>query len=321
MRSTLHMLVVGLVLPAFVWATDSFELPPAAEKTIDFERDIAPIIASRCLRCHGAEKVESNYRIDSRAEAIEGGVNGAAIVPGDSANSLLVLLVAGAPGYVPMPNEGERLSAAEVGLVRAWIDQGVAWRDAEAGAAAFSAEALAGDWRMAVAGAGDVSPDWSVAPVAGPEGQPVVSVGADAPAAEGLSHVLWRTDPRPIGAPFVVSIKGDTAVEGPCGGVVFRLVDPYNYHVVSYDAGKGQLSVARVKWGVYGELFRTQAPAPVDGWLRLSVKDLGGTVTVNAGDKEVFDRVVRSIGEESGEAVGVWAPSGSGAAFGIVGGE
>jgi hypothetical protein len=49
------------------------------------------------------------------------------IKPGDSANSKLIQLVAGVLKDAVMPPEGERLSKEQVGLLRAWIDQGANW--------------------------------------------------------------------------------------------------------------------------------------------------------------------------------------------------
>ncbi|MCH7888396.1 MAG: DUF1549 domain-containing protein, partial [Proteobacteria bacterium] len=63
--------------------------------------------------------------VEANADAIRGGESGIpAIVPGDSANSLLIRYVAGIDPDVVMPPEGDKLTPAEVGLLRAWIDQG-----------------------------------------------------------------------------------------------------------------------------------------------------------------------------------------------------
>src|SRR6185436_11716235 len=52
-----------------------------------------------------------------------------AILPGKSAESLLVQAVAGVKPDLVMPRKGERLTAEQVGLLRAWIDQGAIWPD------------------------------------------------------------------------------------------------------------------------------------------------------------------------------------------------
>ena len=101
------------------------EPPPVAKKQVDFARDIRPIFAARCIKCHGPEKQESGFRVDRRDVLLEGGALGEpAVVPGDSGKSHLIFLVAGADEDFVMPPEGDRLSATQVGLLRAWIDQG-----------------------------------------------------------------------------------------------------------------------------------------------------------------------------------------------------
>src|SRR5581483_9203506 len=103
-------------------------LPPAATRQIDFLRDIAPLLQKNCLGCHGAERPKSGLRLDTRAGALKGGYAGPCIVPGKSDQSALVKLIAAATeDGSAMPPKGERLSAQEIGLVRAWIDQGASW--------------------------------------------------------------------------------------------------------------------------------------------------------------------------------------------------
>src|SRR5215468_8144563 len=102
------------------------ELPPAAKTKVDFARDIEPLLSKRCLVCHGPQQQMSGLRLDQKEAALKGGASGADIKPGDSAGSRLIHLVAGLEKKV-MPPAGARLTAEEVGLLRAWIDQGVAW--------------------------------------------------------------------------------------------------------------------------------------------------------------------------------------------------
>ena len=66
-------------------------------------------------------------RLDSREDALRGGYSGAAIQSGRSADSVLIRLVAGVDPKRFMPLTGPKLSPSEVGLLRAWIDQGAAW--------------------------------------------------------------------------------------------------------------------------------------------------------------------------------------------------
>lgn len=115
---------------------DPSKLPPAANVQIDFQRDIKPIFDSTCLRCHGPERPKSGFRLDNRASALKGGDNNAGdILPGKSAESPLVYYVARLVPDMEMPPEakGTPLTPAQVGLIRAWIDQGAAWGTTNAG--------------------------------------------------------------------------------------------------------------------------------------------------------------------------------------------
>jgi mono/diheme cytochrome c family protein len=130
MRSlTLLSVVAGLAL-----AADGSKLPPPATFPVDFTRDIEPLFKARCQGCHGANLQSSGLRLDNAEGARKGGYSGAVIRPGASADSRLVLLVAGADGKLVMPPAGARLTAAEVGLLRAWIDQGATWPASPMGA-------------------------------------------------------------------------------------------------------------------------------------------------------------------------------------------
>ena len=91
----------------------------------DFERDIKPLLMRRCLACHGPALQKSHLRVDQRASLLKGGESGvAAVVPGDSARSLLIRYVADAGSKIVMPPAGPRLTAAEVDVLRVWIDAG-----------------------------------------------------------------------------------------------------------------------------------------------------------------------------------------------------
>ncbi len=109
---------------------DLFKLPPPATNRIDFARDIRPILEANCLRCHGPEKPKSKFRLDNRVAALKGGEEGVDILPGDSAHSALIHYTAYLVEDSEMPpvGKGNQLSAQQVGLLRAWIDQGAPWQ-------------------------------------------------------------------------------------------------------------------------------------------------------------------------------------------------
>ncbi|MCI0684967.1 MAG: PSD1 and planctomycete cytochrome C domain-containing protein [Gemmataceae bacterium] len=107
---------------------DPRKLPAATPGTIDFARDIEPIFAKNCYSCHGPEKQRGGVRLDDAAAALKGGNSGTIIVPGKAAASRLLIVVAGLDRDLVMPpKEKMPLTAAEVGRLRAWIEQGAKW--------------------------------------------------------------------------------------------------------------------------------------------------------------------------------------------------
>ncbi len=103
----------------------------AQEKAVDFARDVQPIFAKHCISCHGAKKQKSGFRLDNKSVAMRGGDLGeTTIVPGKSAASFLLKVISDPNADVTMPPEGDRLSAAEIDVIRRWIDQGATWPEA-----------------------------------------------------------------------------------------------------------------------------------------------------------------------------------------------
>jgi mono/diheme cytochrome c family protein len=96
-------------------------------RKVDFVKDIQPIFTENCHSCHGPKKQEAAFRLDHKATALRGGELGPAIVPGKSAESLLIQLVAGVKPDAVMPKKGDRLTPEQIGLLRTWIDQGAPW--------------------------------------------------------------------------------------------------------------------------------------------------------------------------------------------------
>jgi len=141
-------------------AIDTSKLPaPSARKDVTYAKDIKPLLEASCLRCHGAERPKAGLRLDSLAGVLKGSKEGPVVVKGDSAKSFIVEAVSqlnpetamppkpragrgpGGPGGARGTNapaggpQGQRpgggnfapakpLTAEQVGLVRAWIDQG-----------------------------------------------------------------------------------------------------------------------------------------------------------------------------------------------------
>ena len=129
MARPLHLLLLSLVF-LNVASADETKLPPPDSKTIDFVRDIQPIFKSKCYSCHDGAKQRGGFRLDLKAAALKGGESfSPAIIPGKSADSPLIRVLAGLEEGLLMPPEGDRLTAQQIGLLRAWIDQGAKWPD------------------------------------------------------------------------------------------------------------------------------------------------------------------------------------------------
>jgi mono/diheme cytochrome c family protein len=103
---------------------------PSQADSIDFVRDIQPIFANNCYKCHDAAKHKGGMRIDSKATAYIGGDSGdPSIVPFDPDKSKLIQLVRGDDPKSFMPPKGNRLTAKQVDLLVRWVKQGARWPD------------------------------------------------------------------------------------------------------------------------------------------------------------------------------------------------
>jgi mono/diheme cytochrome c family protein len=106
------------------------QLPPAAMKTgVTYAIDIKPIFDTACLKCHdGTKKPRAGLALDTLAGALKGGKDGKVVTIGDSAHSDLVLSVAhigdDPDSFMPKGKGAKQLTPDQIGLIRAWIDQG-----------------------------------------------------------------------------------------------------------------------------------------------------------------------------------------------------
>src|SRR3954470_21153648 len=81
-----------------------------------FESKIRPVLVTECYKCHGAEKSKGGLRLDSRDALLQGGDNGAAVVPGAPEKSLLIKSIAHTheDEALHMPKDGAKLDDATV---------------------------------------------------------------------------------------------------------------------------------------------------------------------------------------------------------------
>lgn len=127
-----------VTLAAFGFATslalaepDLSKLPPPSTKAnISYAADIRPIFEVSCFRCHGEEKQKANLRLDSLEVIPKGTGKGDVINTSDATKSTLLIAVSRLDPENAMPpsRKGQEAKGAltpeQVGLVRAWIEQG-----------------------------------------------------------------------------------------------------------------------------------------------------------------------------------------------------
>ena len=78
---------------------------------VSFSRDVAPVLAQKCMQCHSQAPAMANLDLRSRESALKGGQNGPAIVPGNAAASHLYRRLTGQEQ--PQMPLGGRLTHAE----------------------------------------------------------------------------------------------------------------------------------------------------------------------------------------------------------------
>lgn len=130
MKSLWTTLAASAALSVAALAADKVDpakLPPAAKKDgVTYAKDIKPIFDKSCIKCHGEEKQKAKLRLDSLEWILKGADGEDILSKGKSAESELVHSIARVNEDEAMPPEGkgDPLTKDQVGLVRAWIDQG-----------------------------------------------------------------------------------------------------------------------------------------------------------------------------------------------------
>ncbi len=106
--------------------------PSAGVQPIQFNRDIRPILADACFRCHGsdAHAREADLRLDHRADAVSDRGDYKVIAPGKPADSELIARITSQDDLerMPPPEARRQLSKQEINLLRRWIEQGAPYQ-------------------------------------------------------------------------------------------------------------------------------------------------------------------------------------------------
>ena len=132
-KLTAIALAATIGLAAATSAADATgQLPPASTKAgVTYAADIKPIFDNSCVRCHSGDKPKAKLKLDTLDGILKGSRNGKVVTVSDSANSLLVQAVAHTADdqdvWMPPAKAVDKypnLTADQIGLLRAWIDQG-----------------------------------------------------------------------------------------------------------------------------------------------------------------------------------------------------
>ena len=116
----IHLRRMGLMFALMVVA------PTTHAQTVDYLREVKPILAGSCYTCHGAIKQKGALRLDTVAAMKEGGDHGPVLEPGKADASALMRHILGVKGFkrMPPPADGEALKPAQVAIIKRWIEQG-----------------------------------------------------------------------------------------------------------------------------------------------------------------------------------------------------
>jgi uncharacterized membrane protein len=131
LKITIFVLMIGLLSACGSQSANTPTSPsqatqPAAQSqnaqagTVSFAHDILPILQSRCVNCHGQERVEKNLNLKTYTDMMQGSENGPVITPGNAADSKLVEMIVNQK----MPKRGPKLTPPQVQLFTEWVNQG-----------------------------------------------------------------------------------------------------------------------------------------------------------------------------------------------------
>ena len=153
---------------AIFWLTMPGFNAAVADEPVNFRKQIAPILAKHCVRCHSSENSKGDVSLATFDNLKSKGY----VVGGDPDGSYLIELVTSQNDDPPaMPKESTPLAEAEVNLLRQWVQQGATWPDEVVVKAISKADTTWWAFQPLKAGHGRMSADKSHSTSAGDEGK------------------------------------------------------------------------------------------------------------------------------------------------------
>ncbi len=100
----------------------------STQQQVELSMHVKTIFAHNCYKCHGAEKVKGELRLDSKQMIFKGGENGPVVVGGDLLNSEIFRRISLPANHKDlMPSKGKKLKDAEIATIKLWIEKGAPW--------------------------------------------------------------------------------------------------------------------------------------------------------------------------------------------------
>ncbi len=171
----------------------------AGEPEQHFLEKVKPLLDSRCVSCHGPDKVKGGLRMDSREALVKGGDSGPALAPGKPSDSLIIQAVLHSKKDLEMPPK-EKLTPKDVAVLQQWIAEGAPWP--ETTTAAVSHPMTAGE---------KLGDAWS------DPRNPIVKIFG------GQRLDLWSL--RPIKRPVPPSVRNASRVKNPIDRFILAKVE------------------------------------------------------------------------------------------------
>jgi mono/diheme cytochrome c family protein/PAS domain-containing protein len=122
--AALAVVAAGAVGAGRAHAAEAKAASGAAGRTVDFKKDVLPILQRACVECHGPKKTSGGLKLHNGAGILEGGISGKAIEPGKPAASYLIERLLGEGGEDRMPLKANPLDDDEFAVIKGWIEQG-----------------------------------------------------------------------------------------------------------------------------------------------------------------------------------------------------
>ena len=303
-------------------AASAVEFPPPVDRTVAFE-EVQTIFQEACIQCHGEEKQKSGLKLNIKKDAMEGGSEGPCIIPGNSADSLLIALcVSETEDFDIMPPKGDPLTDEQIGILRAWIDQGATWPDdtvVPEPEPEFPEQAkvenLPADWVVEATSQRGPLATWELntTDLKGPEGEPSIVLTKPNHDFAGTYNILWTPKRQFENGSISVMVKALSGEDDQGGGVMWRVKDKKNYYVARYNPLEKNFRFYYVKDGKRKQIIGAEVEADAKAWNELRIEQNGNSfIGYLNGEKllEVEDDTITGAG-----GVGYWTKADAATAF------